>query len=110
MRKPKLKFSDSTPNFSLPPIVVKKKAFEIPEHEQENNIIAQKLINSKSSINVKSQLRDYNEKERIKKSLSKYHSLEGQFGSQVIDRKKYIAELMLLKKMKIAEQTESRLR
>ena len=63
------------------------------------------MISSKSSINVKNQLREYNEKVKIKKSLSKYQSLEGEFGLQVVDRKKYIAELMLMKKVKIAEQT-----
>jgi hypothetical protein len=52
-RKPKM--SHSTPNLSLPPI--SRKAFVIPEHENENNLIAKKLISSKSSINVKKQLK-----------------------------------------------------
>ncbi len=59
-RKPTMSMDQSTPSFSLPPIILKKKPFIIPEHEAQNNIIAQKLIKSKSFINVRSQLRDYN--------------------------------------------------
>lgn len=60
-RKPTLSLSKST-SFSLPPIILKKKPFLIPYHENENNMIAHKLISSKSSINVKSQLKQFNEK------------------------------------------------
>jgi hypothetical protein len=34
-----------------------------------------------------------------KKSLSKYYSIDG----VLVDRKKYLAELMLLKKMRVSE-------
>lgn len=107
-RKPTLGLSHSAS--SLPPIILHKKAFEIPQHERENNIIAQKLVNSKSSINVRNQLKDYHQKQKLKKNISKYQSLDGYNGSELIDRKKYIAELMMLKKLKIAQQTESRIK
>ena len=40
--------SASTPNLSLPPIKAKK--FHIPEYEQENIAIANKIITSKPAI------------------------------------------------------------
>jgi hypothetical protein len=54
-RKPTL--SHSSPNISLPPIT--KKPFSIPEHDYENNIIAEKLIRSKPHIVMKEQVDRY---------------------------------------------------
>ena len=80
-RKPANLLSNSTPSFSLPPIILRKKPFAIPEHDDENNLIAQKLINSKSSINVRSQLKDFNEKVKIRDKISKFQIIDGYNGS-----------------------------
>jgi len=44
-------------------------------------------------------LERYNSLESRKKSISKFHAMDG----VVINRKKYLAELMLLKKMRVSE-------
>lgn len=92
-RKPQ--HSVSTPNLSLPPI--KKNQFQIPLHEDSNNLIAKKIISSKPSISANDLLRGYRTIEQRRRRISKYENA----GSGVsINKKKYIAELLLLKKLK----------
>lgn len=85
----------SSPNLSLPPI--KKSGFQIPLYEESNNLIAKKIITSKASINVNEQLKGYRTLEERKRRISKYETAAPGVS---INRKKYIAELLLLKKLK----------
>lgn len=91
--------SKSVSTLSLPPI----KKFSIPRYEDENNKIAKKIIESKSSISCKSSLVRYRSVEAQKKNIAQYQSE----GGSVINRKKYLAELMLLKKMRVGEEMKS---
>ena len=84
----------STPNLTLPPI--KQHQYQMPLHEESNSIMAKKIINSKPSINMREQLDRYRTCEAHKRMISKYD----QNGGASINRKKYLAELLLLKKLK----------
>lgn len=88
--------SKSSPNLILPKI---KKEFNIPQYEQENNIIAKKIIESKARVNSISNLSRNRSIETTKRNISKFVNQDG----VVINRKKYLAELMLLKKMRMSE-------
>lgn len=44
------------PSLSLPSL---KRQYQIPLYEDSNNIIAKKIINSKSSLNIQNQLKLY---------------------------------------------------
>lgn len=90
----KRKHTVSAPSLSLPPI---KKQFQIPLYEDSNNIIAKKIITSKASISVDKQLKLHRTQEERKRRISKYESVGG---TTSVNRKKYIAELLLLKKLK----------
>lgn len=89
------KHSLSSPNFRLP--AIKKNGFQIPLYEESNNQIAKKIITSKPSISVDQQLKGYRTLEERRRRISKYESA----GSGLaVNKKKYIAELLLLKKLK----------
>jgi len=60
-------------------------------------VIAKKIITSKSSISVDKLLKGYRTQEERRRRISKYESV----GNGVaVNKKKYIAELLLLKKLK----------
>lgn len=93
-RKPEI--SQSVGSLRLPVIHRER---QIPLYETENGKIAKKIINSKSSISSKRQLAGYRSVEAHKRNISKYLSQDG----VIVNRKKYLAELMLLKKMRVSE-------
>ena len=92
----KMDASKSSPNLALPKI---KKEFNIPNYEEQNNLIARKIIESKPRIANIQDTKRYHSIEAQKKNISKYHNQDG----MVINRKKYLAGLMLLKKMRVSE-------
>ena len=96
-RKPELTKSSST--LSLPSL---KKKHSIPQYTTENNHIAKKIIECKSHINTRGNIERYRSVEKKKRSLEHYQNE----GGSVINRKKYLAELMLLKKMRVGEQMQ----
>lgn len=93
-RKPQI--SQSVGSLRLPAI---HKERQIPLYETENNKIAKKIIESKSSIDSRGQLQGYRSVEARKRNISKYLNQDG----VIVNRKKYLAELMLLKKMRVSE-------
>ena len=88
--------SQSSPNLALPKI---KKDFNIPLYEDQNNQIARRIIESKPRISSINETARYQSLENRKRNISKYHNQDG----MIINRKKYVAELMLLKKMRVSE-------
>lgn len=93
-RKPQI--SQSVGSLRLPNIHRER---QIPLYEAENGRIAKKIIESKSSIDSKRQLQGYRSVEARKRNISKYLAQDG----VIVNRKKYLAELMLLKKMRVSE-------
>lgn len=79
----------------LPPI--RKSEFQIPLYEESNNLMAKKIIASKASISVDKQLKGYRTLEERRRRISKYESVDRGVS---VNKKKYIAELLLLKKLK----------
>jgi hypothetical protein len=97
-RKPEI--SQSVGSLRLPAIHRER---QIPLYETENGKIAKKIIESKSSIDSRGQLSGYRSVEAHKRNISKYLSQDG----VIVNRKKYLAELMLLKKMRVSEELAS---
>ncbi len=66
-------------------------------------MIAKKIIESKARVNSIVHFERNNSLSTRKKNISKYQNQEG----VVINRNKYLAELMLLKKMRVSELMKS---
>lgn len=68
-------------------------------HENANSRIAKRIINSKPSIDLKKIEKNYRTHEKRRNNISRF---QRSGGGTPINRKKYIAELLLLKKLKMS--------